>query len=278
MPLCVRYTHQKNPTPKSQLARVLKKPHPPLQLPSFRALSLPHFSPSLFPPPFPISVLGFQKARERGERERERKQRSWKEDGFTKAPPLHHRIRTARSFSSNTIPENRAHARHSILSTLSAISSLLSRQISLSQIQIYFSFRDSQFLLSLTRYSCSVLLFVWIFQPPKASDRAQIQSKEVRLPDSRPISLNDQDVEIVRFPLSLSPLCFLLFFKLCVLFFLYFIFFSVKMLFWWWRQWVFKFWGVVDGLCIDWHWLHPVKNWKEPVSLWFYLLNFRRIK
>ncbi|XXG47855.1 hypothetical protein AAC387_Pa02g2424 [Persea americana] len=34
------------------------------------------------------------------------------------------------------------------------------------------------------------------YTPPKASDRSQVQSKEVRLPDSRPISLNDQDVQI----------------------------------------------------------------------------------
>lgn len=34
------------------------------------------------------------------------------------------------------------------------------------------------------------------YPPPKASDRAQVQSKEVRLPDSPPISLDDQDVQI----------------------------------------------------------------------------------
>ncbi|KAJ0238992.1 hypothetical protein HA466_0235130 [Hirschfeldia incana] len=34
------------------------------------------------------------------------------------------------------------------------------------------------------------------FPPPKASDRAQVQSKEIRLPDSLPISLDDQDVAI----------------------------------------------------------------------------------
>nr|GEW31502.1 nuclear pore complex protein NUP205 [Tanacetum cinerariifolium] len=34
------------------------------------------------------------------------------------------------------------------------------------------------------------------FPPPKASDRAQVQSKEVRLPDSVPIPLDDQDVQI----------------------------------------------------------------------------------
>ncbi|MQL73491.1 hypothetical protein Taro_005839 [Colocasia esculenta] len=32
---------------------------------------------------------------------------------------------------------------------------------------------------------------------PRASDRAQVQSKEVRLPDSSPISLDDMDVQIV---------------------------------------------------------------------------------
>lgn len=34
------------------------------------------------------------------------------------------------------------------------------------------------------------------YPPPKASDRAQVQSKEVRLPDSPPISLDDHDVQI----------------------------------------------------------------------------------
>ncbi|XP_018439961.1 nuclear pore complex protein NUP205 isoform X1 [Raphanus sativus] len=34
------------------------------------------------------------------------------------------------------------------------------------------------------------------FPPPKASDRAQVQSKEIRLPDSLPISLDEQDVAI----------------------------------------------------------------------------------
>ncbi|GKA66091.1 cysteine protease ATG4-like protein [Tanacetum coccineum] len=32
--------------------------------------------------------------------------------------------------------------------------------------------------------------------PPKPSDRAQVESKEVRLPDSGPIPLDDQDVQI----------------------------------------------------------------------------------
>ncbi|XP_052198623.1 nuclear pore complex protein NUP205 isoform X2 [Diospyros lotus] len=34
------------------------------------------------------------------------------------------------------------------------------------------------------------------YPPPKPADRTQVQSKEVRLPDSSPISLDDQDVEI----------------------------------------------------------------------------------
>ncbi|XP_011093564.1 nuclear pore complex protein NUP205 isoform X1 [Sesamum indicum] len=34
------------------------------------------------------------------------------------------------------------------------------------------------------------------YPPPKPSDRAQVQSKEVRLPDAGPISLDDQDVQI----------------------------------------------------------------------------------
>ena len=39
-------------------------------------------------------------------------------------------------------------------------------------------------------------------QPPKPSDRAQVQSKEVRLPDSGPIPLDDQDVQNVSIFLS----------------------------------------------------------------------------
>ncbi|CAL1359219.1 unnamed protein product [Linum trigynum] len=39
--------------------------------------------------------------------------------------------------------------------------------------------------------------FLLGYPPPKQSDRAQVQSKEVRLPDSPPISLDDQDVQIV---------------------------------------------------------------------------------
>uniref|UniRef100_A0A7C9CNH1 Uncharacterized protein n=1 Tax=Opuntia streptacantha TaxID=393608 RepID=A0A7C9CNH1_OPUST len=35
------------------------------------------------------------------------------------------------------------------------------------------------------------------YPPPRPSDRAEVQSKEVRLPDSPPISLDDQDVQIV---------------------------------------------------------------------------------
>ncbi|CAA7019609.1 unnamed protein product [Microthlaspi erraticum] len=34
------------------------------------------------------------------------------------------------------------------------------------------------------------------FPPPKPSDRAQVQSREIRLPDSLPVSLDDQDVAI----------------------------------------------------------------------------------
>ncbi|TYJ97811.1 nuclear pore complex protein NUP205 [Cucumis melo var. makuwa] len=44
------------------------------------------------------------------------------------------------------------------------------------------------------------------FPPPKASDRAQVQSKEVRRPDSSTITLDDQDVEIV----NSSSICFFL--------------------------------------------------------------------
>ncbi|CAK7343274.1 unnamed protein product [Dovyalis caffra] len=44
-----------------------------------------------------------------------------------------------------------------------------------------------------SRPSLQALLF---YPPPKPSDRAQVQSKEVRLPDSPAISLDDQDVQI----------------------------------------------------------------------------------
>lgn len=48
-------------------------------------------------------------------------------------------------------------------------------------------------------------------QPPRPADRAELQSKEVRLPDAGPISLDDQDVHIVSRQLSssiLSTICF----------------------------------------------------------------------
>ncbi|XP_010533163.1 PREDICTED: nuclear pore complex protein NUP205 [Tarenaya hassleriana] len=46
------------------------------------------------------------------------------------------------------------------------------------------------------RSSSASLLNFLSFTPPKPSDRAQVQSREVRLPDSSPISLDDQDVQI----------------------------------------------------------------------------------
>lgn len=54
-------------------------------------------------------------------------------------------------------------------------------------------------------------VFVINMQPPKPSDRAQVQSKEVRLPDSGPITLDDQDVQIVSFPFFLLFLLYILF-------------------------------------------------------------------
>lgn len=50
------------------------------------------------------------------------------------------------------------------------------------------------FCLFMVTYFC---FLNFCMQPPKASDRAQVQSKEVRLPDSGPIPLDDQDVQIV---------------------------------------------------------------------------------
>ncbi|CAH8279240.1 unnamed protein product [Arabidopsis lyrata] len=46
------------------------------------------------------------------------------------------------------------------------------------------------------RNSFSSIQNLLSFPPPKPSDRAQVQSKEIRLPDSLPISLDDQDVAI----------------------------------------------------------------------------------
>ncbi|KAF2282365.1 hypothetical protein GH714_043827 [Hevea brasiliensis] len=51
-------------------------------------------------------------------------------------------------------------------------------------------------LLHAIRSSLSSLQSLLSYPPPKPSDRAQVQSKEVRLPDSPPISLDDQDVQI----------------------------------------------------------------------------------
>ncbi|XP_022729594.1 nuclear pore complex protein NUP205 isoform X10 [Durio zibethinus] len=51
-------------------------------------------------------------------------------------------------------------------------------------------------LLHAIRSSLSSLQSLLSYLPPKPSDRAQLQSKEVRLPDSPPISLDDQDVQI----------------------------------------------------------------------------------
>ncbi|KAF8393226.1 hypothetical protein HHK36_021467 [Tetracentron sinense] len=46
------------------------------------------------------------------------------------------------------------------------------------------------------RQSNSSLKSLLSYPPPKASDRSQVESKKVRLPDSSPISLDDQDVQI----------------------------------------------------------------------------------
>ncbi|XP_057969128.1 nuclear pore complex protein NUP205 isoform X2 [Malania oleifera] len=51
-------------------------------------------------------------------------------------------------------------------------------------------------LLHAIRSSFSSLQSLISYPPPKPSDRSQVQSKEVRLPDSSPVSLDDQDVQI----------------------------------------------------------------------------------
>ncbi|XP_070003798.1 nuclear pore complex protein NUP205 [Nicotiana sylvestris] len=51
-------------------------------------------------------------------------------------------------------------------------------------------------LLHAIRHSLPTLQNLLSYPPPKTSDRVQVQSKEVRLPDSGPISLDDQDVQI----------------------------------------------------------------------------------
>ncbi|CAN1216810.1 Nuclear pore complex protein NUP205 [Linum perenne] len=52
-------------------------------------------------------------------------------------------------------------------------------------------------LLHAIRTSLPSFKSLFIYPPPKDSDRVQVQSKEVRLPDAPPISLDDQDVQIV---------------------------------------------------------------------------------
>ncbi|CAN4094283.1 unnamed protein product [Withania somnifera] len=51
-------------------------------------------------------------------------------------------------------------------------------------------------LLQAIRHSLPSLQSLLYYPPPKSSDRVQVQSKQVRLPDSGPISLDDQDVQI----------------------------------------------------------------------------------
>ncbi|KAK4343497.1 hypothetical protein RND71_036591 [Anisodus tanguticus] len=51
-------------------------------------------------------------------------------------------------------------------------------------------------LLHAIRHSLPSFQSLLSYPPPKPSDRVQVQSKEVRLPDSGPISLDDQDVQI----------------------------------------------------------------------------------
>lgn len=120
-----------------------------------------------------------------------------KEDGVAEATPLHHRIFPPRPFYSVTGAASRAALRHSQLTFLFPISPLLSGTLPL-LIRFFNNFCKSFLLL--------ILFFDYIYflkktlrflQPPKPSDRAQVQSKEVRLPDSRPLSLDDQDVQIV---------------------------------------------------------------------------------
>ncbi|KAK7258456.1 hypothetical protein RIF29_24034 [Crotalaria pallida] len=51
-------------------------------------------------------------------------------------------------------------------------------------------------LLHAIRSSFSSFQSLLLYPPPKSSDRSQVESKSVRLPDSLPISLDDQDVQI----------------------------------------------------------------------------------
>ncbi|KAJ4958575.1 hypothetical protein NE237_025686 [Protea cynaroides] len=51
-------------------------------------------------------------------------------------------------------------------------------------------------LMHVIRKSVSSFQSLISYSPPNASDRSQVQSKEVRLPDSPPITLDDQDVQI----------------------------------------------------------------------------------
>ncbi|RVW16745.1 hypothetical protein CK203_076449 [Vitis vinifera] len=82
----------------------------------------------------------------------------------------------------------RAHPCHSQFSLLSSVPPLLSRTFSAFRPLLVWLLRKS---IEIFMTAASIFHY-----PPKPSDRAQVQSKEVRLPDSPPISLDDQDVQI----------------------------------------------------------------------------------
>lgn len=104
-------------------------------------------------------------------------------------------------------PTQRIELMHAIRSSIPALKSFLAYPVQ--------SLSPPAFLVVITVYffcnSCSLFLVCGV-QGPSASDRAQVESKEVRLKDLPPILLDDTDVQIVSrlfysvSILSMSPL------------------------------------------------------------------------
>lgn len=111
-------------------------------------------------------------------------------NGFAERVSGHSTVLAAGIVGDNPHAANRTHSRHSQLLLLFPEPPLLPGT-RFEILPLAFDFNFSDFSRALN------LFFNFLFQPPKASDRAQVQSREIRLPDSLPISLDDQDVAIV---------------------------------------------------------------------------------
>lgn len=94
--------------------------------------------------------------------------------------------------ASGTSPTQRIELTHALRNSFSSFQNLLSFPV----LDFGDPSRSFSIILRFRLSSHSIFVFS-LFQPPKASDRAQVQSKEIRLPDSLPISLDEQDVAIV---------------------------------------------------------------------------------